>query len=221
MRKIFFIFLISAVCVSVSAQNASNVKIQKGGLGKVTVLKGKTRSTIDLSSDVAGCAFVPKEYKRELDKKDCAALPATFELVDATEKNGRTFLILTADAQENCNVCGRCGASEATTFIWLKLDARLRVLEKKNIPIEYCELSVTMIQPLSDFNEETQREILNVPFKNDVMTIEFERRIYGEEAVGDKDVFEFTHIEYDRTKPEKGFVIKTEKRDKTSVVEDQ
>lgn len=216
MRRIIFIFLITAFCISASAQNTPKIKIWRIGLGKITVSKGKTRSIIDLSTDIAGCAFVPKEFKRELDKKGCSAPPATFELVDATEKNNQTFLILTADAQENCNVCGRCGASEATTFIWLKLDEKLKLLEKKNIPIEYCDLNITMIQPLSDFNEQTQKETLDVPFKNNVMTIEFERTIFGDEAKGDKDVYEFTHIEYDRAKPEKGFVIKTEKRDKSS-----
>ena len=216
MRKIIFVFLIAAFCISVSAQNASKIKIWGIGSGKITVSKGKTRSIIDLSRDIAGCAFVPKEFRRELDKKGCTSRPATFELIDATEKDDQTFLILTADAQENCNVCGRCGASEATTFIWLKLDAKLKLLERKNIPIEYCELNISMIQPLSDIDEQTQEETLNVPFKDNVMTIEFERTIYGDEAKGDKDVFEFTHIEYDRTKPEKGFVIKTEKRDKSS-----
>lgn len=216
MRKIFFILLTAAFCISISAQNTPKIKIWGIGLGKITVSKGKTRSIIDLSTDVAGCVSVPKEFKKELDKKGCTSPPATFELVDATEKNGQTFLILTADAQENCNVCGRCGASEATTFIWLKLDAKLKLLERKNIPIEYCGLNISMIQPLSDFNEKTQEETLNVPFKDNVMTIEFERTIFGDEANGNKDVFEFTHIEYDRTKPENGFVIKTEKRDKSS-----
>lgn len=216
MRKIIFVFLIAMFCISVSAQTTPKLKIWGIGLGKITVSKGKTRSIIDLSTNIAGCAFTPKEFKRDLDKKGCTAPPATFELVDATEKNNQTFLILTADAQENCNVCGRCGASEATTFIWLKLDAKLKLLERQNVLLEYCGLNITMIQPLSDFDEKTQKETLDVPFKDNVMTIEFERPIYGEEAKGDKDVFEFTHIEYDRTKPEKGFVTKTEKRDKSS-----
>lgn len=219
MRKIIFVFLIAAFCLCVSAQTASNVKIQKSGLGKIFVSKGKMRSIIDLSTDVAGCAFVPGEFKKELDKKGCTAPPADFKLIDATEKNKQIFLILTADAQENCNVCGRCGASEATTIMWLKLDAKLKILEKKSIPLEYCGQNISMIQPLSDFNEETQEENFNLPFENNIAVIEFEKRTYGDEANGDKDVFEFTHIEYDRAKPEKGFVIKTEKRDKSSAKE--
>lgn len=219
MRKIFFLFLISVFCISVSAQNTSKIKIQKSALGKITVVKGKTRSIIDLSKDVSGCVFVAKEFKKDLDKKGCTASPATFKLVDATEKNKQTFLILTADAQENCNVCGRCGASEATTVIWLKLDARLRVLEKKNIPLEYCELNLSMIYSDSATVKEVQDNSSDFLFKGNLMTIEFERSIYGNEENGGKDVFEFTHIEYDRTKPENGFIIKTEKRDKSSATD--
>ena len=216
MRKIFFIFLIATFCISVSAQTKSNVKIQASGLGKVTVSKGKTRSIIDLSKDVSGCVFVPTEFKKDLDKKGCTAPPATFKLIDATEKNKQTFLILTANAQENCNVCGRCGASEATTVIWLKLDASLKLLEKKNIPLEYCGLNLTMIYSDSETNKETPDDSSDVSFKGNVMTIEFERRLFSEESNGDKDTYEFTHVEYDRTKPENGLVIKTEKRDKSS-----
>ena len=216
MRIISFTFFIFAFFFSVSAQTSSNVKIQKSGLGKIAVMRGKTRSLIDLSKDVAGCAFVSGAAKQRLDKIGCAAPPATFRMVDATEKNKQTFLILTADAQENCNVCGRCGASEATTVLWLKLDARLRVLEKKNVPLYFCQENISTISPLSDVDEKTGDEKWNLPFKNDVMTIEFEKRIFGE---SDKDVFEYTRVEYDRTKPEKGFVIKTEKREKSSASE--
>lgn len=217
MRKIFFIFLIAAFCVPFSAQTKSNVKIQGNNLGKVTVLKGKTRSVIDLSSDVSGCVFVPKEFKKDLDKKGCTASPATFKLIDATEKNKQTFLILTADEQENCNVCGRCGASEATTVIWLKLDARLKLLEKKNLPLEYCGLNLSMIYPDSETNKETADDSSDFSFKGNMMTIEFERRLFNEESNGDVDMYEFTLVEYDRTKPENGLVIKTEKRDKSSL----
>lgn len=215
MRKISFVFFIFALFISASAQTAK-VKIQKAGSGKISVVRGKVRSVIDLSQDVAGCAFISGAAKTRLDKIGCTASPATFQMVDATEKNKQTFLILTADAQENCNVCGQCGASEASTLLWLKLDARLRVLEKKNVPLYFCRENISLISPMSDEDEKTGNETWNLPFKNDVLTIEFEKRIFGD---SDKDIFEYTRIEYNRTKPEKGFVIKTEKRDKSSVSE--
>lgn len=217
MRKIIFVLLTAAFFIPVSAQTAAKIKIQRSGLGKIAVVKGKIRSAVDLSKDVAGCVYLTTVMKRELDKKGCAASPASFKLVDATEKNKQIFLILTADAQENCNVCGRCGASEASTVIWLKLDSRLRVLDRQNIPLEYCQFNISTISPVSEYNEETDESSMNLSFKNDQMVFEFEKRIFGDEANGEKDVYEVTRVEYDRTNPEKGFVIKTEKRDKSSV----
>lgn len=217
MRKIFFVLLLAAFFIPVSGQTPAKIKINKGGLGKIAVIKGKISSIVDLSKDVAGCPFVTAVLKRDLDEKGCTAPPASFKLVDATEKNKQIFLILTANAQENCNVCGRCGASEASTVIWLKLDSRLRVLDKQNVPIEYCQFNISTVSPVSVYNEETQEDSMNLSFKNNVMVFEFEKRIFGDETNGDKDAFEVTRVEYDRTKPEKAFVIKIDKREKSSV----
>ena len=54
---------------------------------------------------------------------------------------------------------------------------------------------------------------LNLPFKGDVLIIESEKEIYGE---NDTSVYEFSRLEYNRKTPEKGFVIKTEKRGKSA-----
>lgn len=214
MRKIIFSLIFLACSIYVSAQT---VRIRPVGLGKISVTKGKIRSTVDLSKDIAGCAYVAANYQSSLNKKGCAAPPATFKLLDATAKNNQTFLVIETNAQESCNVCGRCGASEATTFIWLKLNPQLRVLERKNVPLNFCMENIAMISPDSDSTAETNPGSSNLKFKNDGITIEFEKRIYSEEASEDKDVFEFTHVEYNRKTPEKGFIIKTEKRSKTSV----
>lgn len=216
MRKIFYLFFIAVFCIPASAQISSKVKIRAANSGKIAVLRGKLRVVVDLSKDIGGCPFLSGAALKEYGKKGCAAPPADFELVDATEKNRQTFLILTADAQENCNVCGRCGASEATTVIWLKLDANLRVSERKSVPLLFCQENISMISPVGDFNEKTQKETFKLPFKDNVMTFEFEKRIYGE---GNTETFEYTKVVYDRTKPEQGFDIKTEKRDKSSVKE--
>lgn len=214
MRIVIFclIFLSGVFCVS-----AQTVRIRPAGSGKISVTKGKIRSTIDLSRDIAGCAYIAANYRLSLNQKGCAAPPATFKLVDAAVKNDRTFLIIETNAQENCNVCGRCGASEATTVIWLKLNRQLRILERKSIPLGFCDENITMISPGSASTAETSSDWLNLSFKNNVMSFEFEKRIYGEEPNGDKDAYQFTRVEYNRKTPEKGFVIKAEKRDKSSV----
>src|SRR5205085_702543 len=128
------------------AQTAKFVKInfRNAGLAKIFISKGKIRSNIDLSRDVAGCNYVSREQKRELDKTDCASSPATFKLIDATVKNSQTFLVIQSNAMGNCNVCGQCGASEAYTLIWLKLNPRLRVINKQSIPLNYCLAGISI-----------------------------------------------------------------------------
>lgn len=211
MRKIILLFLIAFSAVSVSAQA---VRLRATGSGKVSVTRGKLRSVIDLTADVSGCAFSGRRGSRNA---DCAASPADFKLVDAIVKNNQTFVVVQTDAAGNCNVCGRCGASESFTLIWLKLDARLRVLEKKAVPIESCDESLSIVSAELDFNEETQDATLNLKFKGDRITIEFEKTIFNDSS--EISGYEFSHLEYDRKTPEKGFMIKTEKREKSSMKE--
>ena len=187
--------------------SAQAVRVRSAAAGKVLVTKGKLRSTIDLSKNVAGCAYVPASFKRDLDKKGCAASPATFKLIDSATRSNQTFLVLEAETMGNCNVCGQCGASEAYALIWLKLDKRLRVLEQNSLPIEDCRANIALLNEGTDADENTQNSAWK--FKDDILIVEAEKRIY--ENTDGKN-YEFSHLEYNRKTPEKGFIIKTEKR---------
>ena len=211
MRKI--ILLLSVLLFSAAA-NFAQIKIRSGGAGKISVVKGKLRSTIDLSGEIAGCAGVGGAAKRDLDQKGCAASPARFKLIDSVVKNNQTFLVVSSEAAGNCNVCGQCGATEAFAVIWLKLSSSLRVLKKQSSPIENCRLDVALISPYLDTDENTQNETLRLPFKNNVLSVDFETSHFG---ANDTTTYEFSHLEYNRQSPEKGLVIKTEKREKSSV----
>lgn len=222
MRLILSLFFFAALFIPISAQIPAKIKLQKSGLGKITVVRGKTRSVIDLSKDVAGCAYVTGGRKRELDKKSCAAPAASFKLLSAVVKTNQTFLVVQSEAMGNCNVCGQCGASEAYALIWIKLDARLRILDKKSTPIEYCLADVFNITPSIKVNEQNQNPRTNLPtqslelkFNKDILVVEFEKTIFNENS--EISGYEFSHLEYNRKTPEKGFVIKTEKRAKSSI----
>lgn len=200
--------------VIVSAQTA-NVNIRSTGSGKIEVIKGKLRTTADLTVDVGGCAYVSGIRKRNLNKIGCAAPPASFELIDSVVKNNQTFLVIQSTAQGNCNVCGSCGASETYTLIWIKLDARLRVLDKQGIVVESCPESLSIITPsVKDY--ETSFSV-KMPLKTGLLTVDFEKRIYDSNR--DLESYEFSHLEYDRKKPERGFIIKAEKRAKSSATD--
>jgi hypothetical protein len=216
MRAIIFSFLFFLFlnCVLPETIAAQKIGLRGNKTGGIVVTKGKMRATIDLSDEVAGCPYVANgKYKRSLEERECVAPPAGFTLIDATVKNRQTFLVVLTEAMGNCNVCGQCGASEAYALVWLQLDARLRLIKKQAVPISLCVEDISMVSPEIQINEAEDNETLKLSLKGDVLTVEFEKEIYGE---NDTSVYEFSHLEYNRKTPEKGFVIKTEKRGKSA-----
>jgi hypothetical protein len=214
MRVLSFISIFISLVIGVSAQTPAKIGLQNSAPGKITLTRNKTRAIVDLSKDVAGCAYVPAAVKKAAN--DCGASPAEFTLLDATVKNNESYLLIVSDAAGNCNVCGQCGATEAFGLIWLKLDRNLRLLDKKSVPIDFCRGDIEAVGEIIDFNEETQDATLKLAFNGDVLAVDFEKTIFGE---GASRSYEFSHLEYNRKTPEKGFVIKTEKRERSSVPE--
>ena len=139
---IFFLFLNFVAAQTIAAQKIS---VRGNRTGGIVVTKGKARATINLKREIAGCPYVAAgERKRDLDARECTAPPASFRLIDAIVKNNQTFLVVLTEAMGNCNVCGQCGASEAFGLVWLQLNANLRLIKKKSVPLSLC------IQDISD-----------------------------------------------------------------------
>jgi hypothetical protein len=214
MRVLFFILLLISFAAGISAQTPAKIGLQNSAPGKITLTRNRTRAIIDLSRDVAGCAYASAAVKKAAN--DCGASPAEFKLLDATVKDAQTYLLIASVAAGNCNVCGRCGATEAFGLIWLKLDRNLRLLDKKSVPIDFCLGDIEAVGEIIDFNEETQEATLKLAFNGDVLAVDFEKTIFGEDAARS---YEFSRLEYNRKTPERGFVIKTEKRERSSVPE--
>ena len=210
MRKIFLLFCIVVLSISISAQTSSKVKIKNLYSGKIVIKSGKIRSTINLSKDISGCAYVSDSEKRVLEKNNCAVSPAKIRLVDVTIKKNLIFLVVQSNAAGSCNICdGQCGRDESTSLIWLKVDARLRLMEKKSIPIEDCSKKIYLLTPEINFDEQTQTAKL---MERGIIVMEFEK-ILGEGG------FQYTHLEYNWKMPEEGLVIKTEKRARSSALQ--
>lgn len=206
---LFFLFL------NCGAAAAQKIGVRGNKTGGIVVTRGKARATINLREDVAGCAYLAAgKYKRDLDARECSAPPAGFKLIDATVKDNQVYLVVLTEAMGNCNVCGQCGASEAFGLIWLHLGgANLRLIKKKSVPLELCVENLSIVSPAIEINEADTDASLSLPFKSDVLTVETEKEIYRE---GEATAYEFSRLEYNRKTPEKGFVIKTEKRGKSA-----
>jgi hypothetical protein len=218
MKTKLFLLIFTIVFVSISfAQTKSDVKLKNIGQAKISIAKGKLLSKIDLSNDVAGCAFLTKKQKVQIDKdpmtEGCSAPDASFKLIDTTEKNKTTYLIVLSEAMGSCNVCGHDGAGNTFSIIWLKLDSGLILIKKKSVIVEWSLDDIAVINPKSKPN--SNLSIWKPIFVKDLMIVEFEKTNYKDN--GDVINYDFSHLEYNRKTPEKGFVVKTSKRKKSTI----
>ena len=216
MRKLLFGLFFLSLSTFAGAQTPVKVVLKKAGPGKISVAQGRLRAVVDLTEETAGCVYVSGAAKRALDRRGCTASPATYRLVDAVRKDGSTFLVVMSEASGNCNVCGQCGASDNFALIWLRLDARFRVADRKSVPIEYCLTNTSLVEPVMTEDDYMANRGPQLPFADDVLRVAFEKSDYTEK---DERIYLYTTLEYNRKTPEKGFVIKTERRDRSATEE--
>lgn len=215
MKSILFpILILLAACSAVFAQVQAVQRKPKTGIhittnarAVVTVINGTQTVRVDLSEDIAGCAYIEAgQYKRDLEKRACAASPSSFDMIDATVKDGETFVVLFSQAAGGCNVCGRCGASSANSLIWVRLGKDFKFVDKKAVAVESCNDDVVLVEPLLDGGEEGDVGPKKTMFKfiSGKLTAKYERSIYGD---GEKFTYELSTLVYDKSNPGAGFVI--------------
>jgi hypothetical protein len=213
MKTKLLVLVFTIVFVSLSfAQTKPDVKLKNIGRAKISITRGKLLSKIDLSENVAGCAYV-KKRAYVFNNADCSASSASFKLIDTTKKNNSTYFAVMSKAAPNCNVCGQCGACRSSfAIIWIKLDKNLKLVKKQSFAIEDCLSDIAVTTPkyvVQDCDEKP----FNPKFVKDLLTIEFEKGNYKNND--DVRNYDFSHLEYNRKTPEKGFVVKTSKRKKS------
>lgn len=201
--------ILPTVSVLPQTKAVAGVTIRSDQKAVVTVTRAGKTSKVNLADDVAGCAFIEDgEYKKNLERNGSAASPATFELVDVTVKNDQTYLILMSRASGNCNVNGRCGASGANSLIWIHLDSQFKFVEKASATVEACIEELILISPEWSGGREGDalRRKISFPFRNNVLTVIYEKSIYGDDQ---KFEYELFTLVYDKNNPDKGFDIKS------------
>ncbi|MCU0238632.1 MAG: hypothetical protein MUC29_04250 [Pyrinomonadaceae bacterium] len=176
--------------------------------GNVTIKKGKSSSVINLAKEVLGCVYTSRQAVKNA-PQDCASFgsKAEFKVVDAVSQNGKHYLIIEAEsptANSACNACGRCGADGATSLIWVKLNANLKLEKKKSIPISDCETSTYLSE-----NKAINESIMDgkgYRFIKNQLRIETKGR--SEKETKDGNLMDEIIIwNYSRNSAEKGFTI--------------
>jgi Holliday junction resolvase len=196
--------------------NANGFTAKHTTSGNVTIKKGKVSGVINLAREVSGCVYTSRQAVKDA-PTECASFgaKAVFKIIDAVSKNGKHYLIIETESPSGnsaCNACGRCGADGATSLIWVKLNARLKVEEKKSIPISDCEINTYLTE-----NKEINRSIMDgkgYRFIKNRLRIETKGR--SDVETKDKNLMDEIIIwNYSRNSAEKGFTI-----EKKTLVED-
>ncbi len=217
-----YLFVLTLILVSFSfvfAQdkgNANGFTAKHTTSGNVTIKKGKVSGVINLARQVSGCVYTSRQAVK-FAPPDCASFgaKADFKIIDAVSKNGKHYLIIESESpsgNSNCNACGRCGADGATSLIWVKLNARLKLEKKKSIPISDCEIN-TYLTENKEIND-SLRDGKGYRFIDNKLRIETK----GRSNVETKDrtlMDEIIIWNYSRNSAEKGFTI-----EKKTLVED-
>jgi len=171
----------------------------KKGLVKLT--RGGVARIVDLSKNISGCILVNDGAGKKFDS-------SFFVGVDSVIKNGKTYLVLLAQAGASCNVMGYAGADIDLTLIWLKLSGRLQVEDKKAVVVEsraYQEVGLTLPETFQD------RKGNRRPFRliRGKLLVKFETNRYLTD-----EPYSLSTLRYARNQPEKGLVVKTVKRER-------
>lgn len=181
------ILLLSTVAFS------QTVMVKRAGNGKARITVGKVRKIINLSKDLAGCIMAFDRSDPKIGRMDVSG----FELIDSVIKRNANYIVLLGTTIGNCNIQGQCGATDTYTLYWLKLNKALVILDKQVAIIQDC---------LDDINM-TEDTALR-PYKG-TLTVKYEDNLYQQSSD-----YTFSTLIYVHSEPEKGFIIKTEKRER-------
>ena len=181
---------------------SQTIKVRAAKLGKAQIISGKASAVIDLSKDISGCLLIYDGTDPKLKKYDATG----FNLLDSVRKNGAIYLVLVATSGGNCNVQGHCGATEDWTMIWLKLSNNLKVLDKKAVVVQSCHYGSIDLESIELDKNDVQKPPKLV---NGKLKIGYSENQYRE----DRDYI-FHTLTYKKAEAEKGFTVKTEKRER-------
>ncbi len=170
--------------------------------GKARLTLGKISKIVDLSEDIPGCLSI---YDGTDPKRTRSDYTNYLKIVDKTWKDNYFYIVLLASGQGNCNVQGMCGAATDYALIWLKLDQKLAVTDKKSVIIENCRGSVSLIKPQP--TEDDYQNGFKLVLQNKTLAVEFEENRYA-----DPNAYKYSRVTYNAAEPEKGFTVVDEKR---------
>ena len=201
MRVLFPLIVLFAVsCRSVTLHGNSAVAdgrlpvVYGESNGAIRLQSAHQTALIDLTSEIAGCTG--QMYDPTTGEKWDSGV--SLVILDVSQRNSLTYILLLASAAPNCNVQGLCGASETPdrTLLWLCIsDGRTRI-EQQRVVVESCSEA-----RFPDIPEGDPQASLH--FADGVLKISYEQL----DPTGQAWEMTKGQVEYDRTHPEAGLKI--------------
>lgn len=174
--------------------------VTRAGNTRIRLAIGTYRLVLDLKDDIQGC--VEKLYDTFSAMKVVGKAIPSINVLDRVAKDNNYYVVVLTTATSNCNIQGQCGAADDLTLIWLKLDSHLKLEGKKAIAIEQCRAFLHLVEPELDYDGNKSIKLskgkLNVKF--------------ADEMDFDESKHTLSELVYDRSLPENGFIITTQKK---------
>lgn len=211
----FFLILCSFVILLPAAARAQQKTLNSPNslplistlpLGKARLTLGKISKIVDLSKNVSGCLSV---YDGTDPKGARSSYKNYLKVVDKARKDDYLYIVLLASGQGNCNVQGMCGAATDYSLIWLKLDQKLTVADKKSVTVESCRGNIELKKP--ELSETDYQNGFKLALQNKTLAVEFE-----ENRDSEPNAYKYFRLTYNAAEPEKGFTVVDEKRSRPS-----
>jgi hypothetical protein len=122
---------------SPAEQSSSDpVKITAFPNGIFKFAQGKSNGSSNLQGEIAGCTTGTYDGSDPKSKPSGGA--ASTRVIDQIRKGAFWYTVFQTVLGSGCNVQGMCGAGSAVTVVWLKLDAKLKVISRKAVIVEDC-----------------------------------------------------------------------------------
>ena len=164
------------------------------------LVQGGSSSTVRLQGDIAGCTTGTYDGSDPKSKPEGGA--ASTRVLDMVQKGSLWFVVFQTSLGSGCNVQGRCGAGTAVSVVWLKLDAKLKLLAKQAVIVEECLTDTGLVRWAGRKRDEARdADYPLLEMRSGVLEVVFERDDYTEKV---KTV---STLVYDRRSPERGFQL--------------
>ena len=162
--------------------------------------QGKLNGSVTLQGEIAGCTAGTYDGSDPNSKPSGGA--AATRVIDEIRKGAFWYLTFQTTLGSGCNVQGMCGAGSAVSVVWLKLDAKLKVISRKAVIVVECltntGLSKWAGRTGNDVMDSTDPKLRMVAGK---LELEYQTEDYN---MKQKTV---SSLRYDRRTPEKGLIV--------------